>query len=238
MKKTLPILLAALLLLLLPVSQAAGIPMESSPGQRGSHVLALQQALIAGNYLAGEATGVYTQATARAVAAFQEERGLTATGRADRDTLYLLFTKPPPAPNEPQFINWYGGGDALIPMGGEFEMKDVRTGITFNAYRMMGVSHLDAEPLTQEDTRLMKEAYGGTWSWDRRPVLVRYQGQVYAASMNGMPHGYNVNKQNGMGGHFCIHFPFSRGDASQRVDVEHLNAAFEAYLSTWEDGGE
>jgi hypothetical protein len=98
----------------------------------------------------------------------------------------------------------------------------------------MGQSHLDAEPLTKEDTDKMKQAYPA-WSWDRRSILIRYEGQVYAASMNGMPHSYQSNKTSGFPGHFCIHFAFSRGDSSQRLDAEHQQAVLEAAATQWED---
>ena len=237
MKKLLLFLL--FLALLLPATaRTEGLPMESGPGQRGSHVMALEEALIAAGYLEGPAAGVFSHALTTAVTAFQKDQGLAATGRADRDTLRLLFLKPPPGPGDTQMPAWYGGGDALIPWGAQFEVKDIKTGIVFTVYRLMGKSHLDAEPLTAEDTALMKEAYGGSWSWARRPILVRYQGQVYAASMNGMPHGYYSNRKNRMEGHFCIHFFESRGDTSQRIDSDHLNTVFEASFSRWEDWGE
>lgn len=237
MKKAL-LLILCLALLLPGLARAGGIPPESAPGQRGQAVLALEEALLQAGYYEGPAAGVYTRALASAVMAFQKDRGLAPSGQADRDTLLLLFKRPAPGPGDTQMPPWYGGGSHLIPRGARFQVKDVRTGIIFSCQRMMGVSHLDAEPLTETDTRLMKEAYGGTWSWDRRPILVKYRDQVYAASMNGMPHGDNTIPANGMRGHFCIHFAFSRGDSTQRVDVDHLNAAFEASFASWEEGDE
>lgn len=214
------------------------LPEPSGPGARGSQVLWLQQVLIALMYLPeGAADGVYTLNTARAVQAFQRDAGLRVTGVADADTLRLLFSRPDKVPGRTHMPLWYGGGSSLIPWGARFEVKDVRTGIIFTCVRMMGESHLDAEPLTQEDSARMKQAYGGAWSWDRRPVLLFYRGEVYAASMNGMPHGYRSNPDSGMGGHFCIHFAFARGDSSQRVDSDHLQAALEAARTQWEDPG-
>lgn len=214
------------------------LPEESGPGARGSHVLLLQTALSALQYLdETQVSGVFTPQTARAVQAFQADGGLLRTGRADRDTLGLLFLRPATVPGRTQLPFWYGGGSDLIPLGAFFTVKDVRTGIRFEAYRMMGESHLDAEPVTREDTELMKTAYGGEWSWDRRPVLLNYRGTIIAASMNGMPHGYIANRENGMGGHFCIHFAYARGDGTQRVDTDHLQAAWEAYQTGWDDPG-
>ena len=211
-----------------------GIPLPSSQGARGSHVRQLQQALTGLGYLPAGAAGVFSETTALAVAAFQKESGLRVSGRADEETLRVLFTKPKNTPGATRMPPWYGGGSGLIPWGAVFQVKDVRTGIKFTCYRMMGTSHLDAEPLTPFDTLAMKEAYGGDWSWDRRPVLLNYRGEVYAASMNGMPHGYYSNRNNTMKGHFCIHFFGSRGDTSQLVDSAHLQAAFEASMTQWD----
>ncbi len=220
----------------LAIREMQGIPRESGPGERGSHVKQLQQALISLGYLhSGEADGVFSEATLQAVTAFQKDNGLRETGRADRDTLQILFTQPRNVPGSTWMPYWYGGGSDLIPVGAVFEVKDVRTGIKFTCYRLMGVSHLDAETLTPYDTLIMKEAYGGEWRWARRPILLYYNGEVYAASMNGKPHSYQSNRRNQMPGHFCIHFFGSRGDSSQRIDVDHLQCAFEASFARWED---
>ncbi len=211
------------------------MPRESSPGDRGTAVLWLQQALVRHHYLSPPASGVFDHTTYQALVQFQSDQSLIKSGRADRDTLARLMTRPEEVGPLTLMPAWYAGAEDLIPMGATFEIKDVRTGIRFTCARMMGVSHLDAEPVTPYDTQQMNRVYGGTWSWDRRPILLRYQNQVYAASMNGMPHGYVANRQNGMPGHFCVHFSYSRGDGSQRVDPEHLNAAFEASFASWDD---
>ena len=218
------------------IEDTRSMPQESNIGQRGSHVLQLQQALISLSYLpSGAADGVFSQETLQAVLAFQKDNGLRETGSADRDTLRVLFVKPRHRSGETQLLYWYSGGSSCIPVGAVFTVQDVRTGIQFTCRRLGGVSHLDAEPLTPYDTLAMKEAYGGEWSWDRRPVLLRYQNEVYAASMNGMPHSWESIPGNRMDGHFCIHWMESRIDTSQRVDADHLQCAFEASFARWED---
>jgi len=221
------------------IEDTRSLPLESGPGARGSHVRQLQQALIRLNYLpSGAADGVYSEKTLQAVTAFQRDSGLRETGRADRDTLRVLFVKPDHVPGDTQMPYWYGGGSDLIPVGAVFEVMDVRTGIRFTCRRLCGVSHLDAEPLTPYDTLAMKKAYGGDWRWDRRPVLLNYQDEIYAASMNGMPHSWQSITNNRMKGHFCIHFFGSRIDTSQRVDAAHLQCVFEASFARWDDVAE
>ena len=94
---------------------------------------------------------------------------------------------------------------------------DCKTGKKFTAKRWSGANHLDAEPLTADDTKVMKAIYGGSWSWTRRAILVKYNGHVYAASMNGMPHEDNTITGNNFDGHFCIHFTGSKTHGTKKV---------------------
>ena len=106
---------------------------------------------------------------------------------------------------------------------------DVRTGITMKMKRMGGTYHADVEPATKNDTALLKKAYGGKWSWARRPVWVIVNGKAYAGSINGMPHGSDTLPSNGMDGQVCIHFLGSKTHGGKVVDPEHQNCVQEAY---------
>ena len=86
---------------------------------------------------------------------------------------------------------------------------------------------------SHEDTEILKAVYGGSWSWRRRPILILYNGHVYAASMNGMPHGTATIGGNNFDGHFCIHFKNSKTHETNRVDSEHQNAVNRASRATW-----
>lgn len=213
---------------------ARAIPLPSAGGDRGIHVWETQQALRALGYLEGELEGLFDAHTMLALLTYQQETGLLLSGEADAQTLRLLFTPPAPKQGDTLRPYWYGGGSDVVPVGARLHIKDVRSGIIFECVRVMGLSHLDAEPVTAADTALMLEAYGGKWAWDRRPILLNYLGQIYAASMNGKPHGWEVIPGNDMTGHFCVHFFGSRGDGSQRVDPDHLACAIEAGLARWE----
>lgn len=129
-------------------------------------------------------------------------------------------------------LNWFNGGSKKIPKGATFQVKDCKTGRIFTCRRWSGASHLDAEPLTASDTKILKKIFGG-WSWRRRPVLVKYNGHVYAGSMNGMPHGTQTIKGNNFNGHFCIHFYGSKTHGSKRVDKTHQDCVAAAMKYTW-----
>lgn len=109
------------------------------------------------------------------------------------------------------------------------EITDCQTGLKFHVQRRAGSYHADCQPLTHEDTAIMKQACGGRWSWERRAVIVSTGGHRIAASMSGQPHGAGAIPNNRFPGHFCIHFWKSRVHASGLVDARHqrqiLNAS-------------
>lgn len=98
---------------------------------------------------------------------------------------------------------------------------DVATGLSFQVQRRGGHNHADIEPLTSEDTAILRRIYGGVWSWARRAVIVVTGGRRIAASINGMPHGGQAITGNGFSGHICLHFLGSRTHASNSLDADH-----------------
>lgn len=109
----------------------------------------------------------------------------------------------------------------VLPKKSVFTVIDPETGLEFQVQRRAGSHHADVQPLTKQDTATMKQIYGGKWSWKRKAVLVRKDGQYLAASMNGMPHGGDGIPGNGFRGHFCIHFLGSSTHRSGKVDLAH-----------------
>lgn len=210
------------------------VPKTSDQGDRGNHVKALQQALKIKGYYKSAIDSSYGEKTTEAVKAFQKASRLTDDGVAGFATIKKLFGQN--AANYTlltERLDWFKNGSSTIPKGATFTVKDVSTGKTFNAKRWSGANHLDAEPASAEDTKTIKAIFGGDWSWARRAILVKYNGHVYAASMNGMPHGTTTVDKNNFSGHFCIHFYNSRTHDTNRVDKTHQNAVSAAMKSTW-----
>lgn len=203
-------------------------------GDTGSEVKSVQRKLQELNYYSGSIDGIYGEGTAAAVRAFQKKKGLTQDGVAGPATLKALenASEDDAASPRTESLVWFKGGDDVIPRGAVFTIKDVKTGKTFRAKRWAGSNHADTEPLTREDARIMKEIYGGSWSWTRRPILVSYDGHVYAASMNGYPHG-TTTIINGFDGHFCIHFTGSKTHGTDKVDSDHQDAVRRALEAEW-----
>jgi len=116
---------------------------------------------------------------------------------------------------------WFGGANNIFTRGSVAKITHVDTGLTFYAKRRGGTNHADCEPLTKKDTQIMKQIYGGSWSWSRKAIVVEVNGKKMAASMNGMPHGGSTISGNGFSGHFCVHFYGSKGHGNPRQDPDH-----------------
>ena len=110
------------------------------------------------------------------------------------------------------------------------EVLDVRTGLTYTVQSFSNGRHADVEPLTPEDTAVLLQTYGGSWSWNTRPILVTINGRTMAASTNGMPHGGGVIADNGMDGQVCIHFAGSTThNGSGGHERDHQKCVAEAW---------
>lgn len=219
------------------LSDIGDAPATSEKGDSGAKVKKLQQALKLKGYYNGPIDGDYGEATETAVKAFQKAKSMSQDGVAGKTTIYILFGEKAANAEEKTYktekLDWFEGGSTAIPKGATFTVKDVRTGKTFQCKRWSGFNHLDAEPLTAEDTATMKSIFGGSWSWDRRPILVKYNNHVYATSMNGMPHEDDSISGNNFEGHFCIHFYKSKTHGTDRVDEEHQASVNVAANAKW-----
>ena len=123
-------------------------------------------------------------------------------------------------------------------------VEDFETGTTFTLMVSGGTNHGDVEPLTAEDAKIIKQVWGGQWSWTRRPVIVYINEKAIAASMTAQPHagrdefeygetvhnrsgdfgtGYNFDfvKGNGISGHMDLHFKNSTRHNDGKQDSKH-----------------
>lgn len=219
------------------IADIGDAPATSRFGDSGSDVKKLQQALKLLNYYTGAIDGKYGSGTEEAVKKFQKSKGMSQDGIAGKVTIKLLFGEDAADADEEKYtteeLDWFKNGSSTIPKGAKFEIMDCKTGKKFTVKRWSGANHIDAEPLTAEDSATMKSIYGGSWSWDRRAILVKYNSHVYAASMNGMPHEDDTISDNDFDGHFCIHFTGSKTHGTQRVDEDHQSCVQTALKYTW-----
>lgn len=143
-----------------------------------------------------------------------------------------------------ELLNWFSEAQYVIPIGTNFTIVDLQTGKSFNARRTVGSGHADCEPLTANDTEIMKNIWGGSFNWNKRSVLVKYNGRTIAASAAGMLHAgnegapggewtswrsddygagtnYDYVKGNNAHGHFDLHFYKSIGHSSGTESAAH-----------------
>ena len=205
-------------------------------GATGTAVKTLQTNLKKLGFYTAYVDGSFGATTESAVKAFQKKYGLTSDGVAGSATLKKIESVVASASSgkiTTERLDWFNGGKYVIPNGAVFQIKDVSTGLIFSARRQSGGNHMDAEPLTAEDTAILKKINGGTFSWRRRAVLVKYNGHVYAASIYSEPHGTNTILDNNFDGQFCLHFYGSKTHGTDRVDADHQKCVEQAMKATW-----
>ena len=201
-------------------------------GTRSAQVSKLQGQLKELGYFVDEQTGYFGQKTENAVKEFQDGNNLEQDGVVGQAVRGLLDAgsgihkkdvQPKVTMVEVQKKTW-AEMQKIYSKGTTATAIDVQTGRRFNVKHLYGTNHADSEPLSAQDTATMKSMYGGSWSWNRRPIILLIDGQAYAASMNGMPHGGQSISNNGFNGHFCIHFVNSRTHGGNRVCPQHQAA--------------
>ncbi|QZY55785.1 LysM peptidoglycan-binding domain-containing protein [Crassaminicella profunda] len=118
-------------------------------------------------------------------------------------------------------LDWWTGAQYVVPIGAEFTLIDFATGKRWKMKRTIGANHADCEPLTKIDTAIMKEVWGGVFSWERRPVIVEYNGRKIAASAATTPHSIQYITNNNFDGHMDLHFLNSTRHKDGEIDWEH-----------------
>jgi peptidoglycan hydrolase-like protein with peptidoglycan-binding domain len=142
-------------------------------------------------------------------------------------------------------LDWFKEVKYIWDRGEVAVVTDVNTGKSFEVKRTYGTNHADVEPLTKEDTKIIKEIWGG-FTWERRAVVVQVKGYTIAGSMTAMPHagvdsvaankyvrnrsagygrGINLDavKGNGSSGVMDIHFKNSRTHTTNRKQSSQQN---------------
>ncbi len=228
----------------------------------GTDVKALQQVLKTMGYYGTRPDGIFNSNTASAVRTFQFDYGMAVDGIVNERlvskinsvaaTLRPLRAATPEqvANAKPESANTvhedrpyrtdavkmqWSAVDPEWPIGKTMKITDIGTGISFYANRTGGTNHADIEPCTEGDTNNLREAFSGTWSWQRRPIVVEVSYITSAASICGMPHGDDNIFNNGVSGHFCVHFYESTNDDEYNTtDKAHQKAITSAAKYSFE----
>ncbi|WP_312117327.1 LysM peptidoglycan-binding domain-containing protein [Brevibacillus reuszeri] len=123
-----------------------------------------------------------------------------------------------------EYLDWFDAAQYLFPINAVATVTDFATKKSFRVKRTIGASHSDTEPLTAADTAIIKDIWGGSFSWSVRPVIVEVNGRRIAASMTSMPHSIEYITDNNFSGHFDIHFLGSLRHKDNLIDPDHQEA--------------
>lgn len=243
-------------ILIMPQSASAILLKQ---GMSGAEVKKIQTELKnLGYFKYHTATGYYGSITKEAVKAYQKAKGLAVDGIVGNKTYSALFGSTNTTASNTASTNtslkgaldWFKTVQYIFPRGKNAKVTDIKTGKSFMIKRTFGTNHADVETLTKEDTKIMKEIWGG-YSWERRAVVVEVDGHLIAGSMTAMPHagvdaqpavkvvngrsggygrGQNLDavKNNGMDGHVDIHFLNSRTHGTNTMQKIHQDKVKEA----------
>lgn len=220
-------------------------------GDSGAQVKALQARLKELGYYTTSLDSDYGYRTTAAVSAFQRANKLTVTGTANPTTLRKLVSSSAISASaannntntntgttttkyKTEKLDWFNGGYKKFSGRPTIEIKDVKTGLVFKGKVLYGSNHLDVEPLTKADTAILLKINGGVeFKWNRRPMLVKHNGHVYAASIYSEPHGQQTILDNNFDGQFCLHFYGSKTHGTEEVKQDHQDAIAQAMKATW-----
>lgn len=127
-------------------------------------------------------------------------------GQKLRVPVYNVPIKTTVSSSHGELLDWWSEARYVFPIGKEATITDFKTGKQFKVRHTMGGNHADVEPLTSRDTQMMKEIWGGAFSWTPRAVIISVDGRKIAAAMHSYPHADQTIRDNNFAGHSCIHF--------------------------------
>jgi peptidoglycan DL-endopeptidase LytF len=133
---------------------------------------------------------------------------------------YQIGVKQTVSSRHGEHLDWWSEAQYVVPIGKTFKVTDFATGKSFMVKRTIGANHADSETVTAKDSAIAKGIWKG-FSWKERPVIIEVDNRKIAASMSFMPHDVEYIKDNGINGHFDIHFKNSTRHKDGKVDQDH-----------------
>ncbi len=195
-------------------------------GATGAAVTRLQQTLAGYNYPVS-VTGVYDDATVKAVRSFQVNNGLSVDGVAGKNTQAKLYSGScvsyvpgtvgatygsagyvaKPSLSQVKLLHWNDDIKSTLSYGQALICYDPATDISWSLTAFSFGRHCDVEPSTKEDTAAMNAAFTGMTPWDPKPVFVRLPSGIWTvATTHNVAHGINPIPNNDFEGQNCVHF--------------------------------
>jgi peptidoglycan DL-endopeptidase LytF len=122
--------------------------------------------------------------------------------------------------NHGEYLSWWSEAQYVFTIGKTAKVTDFRTGKSFYVKRTIGANHADSETVSYNDSNIAKGIWGG-YTWTERAVIVEVDGRKIAASMSFAPHGVEYINNNGIRGHFDIHFKDSTRHKDGQITPDH-----------------
>ena len=135
--------------------------------------------------------------------------------------VYQIAVKPTPGSQYGELLDWWTEAQYVIPIDKVFTVVDFATGKRWKMKRTIGANHADCEPLTSNDAAIMKQVWGGSFSWNTRAVIIEVDNRKIAASASSMPHDIQYITNNNFTGHSDIHFYNSTRHKDGLLDKSH-----------------
>lgn len=135
--------------------------------------------------------------------------------------VHRVPVKDTPGPEYGEYLDWWTEAQYVFPINKAAVVTDFETGKKFRIMRTIGANHADCEPLTAKDAAVIREVWGGAYSWKERAVIIEVGGRRLAASMSSMPHGIEYITDNNFNGHFDVHFKNSTRHADGLITAAH-----------------
>jgi peptidoglycan hydrolase-like protein with peptidoglycan-binding domain len=168
-------------------------------GMSGAEVKALQENLKLIGYFSGTCTGYFGSYTEQAVKNLQYKYGKVSDGVVGAETYSLIqdviagkvttvtgqsaLAASYSSPSNNTFKIPWSQAQNIFKIGTVATVLDIDTGKTFQVKRTFGYNHADTETLTAQDTAIMKSVFGGSFSWERRAIILIVGDTYIAASM-------------------------------------------------------
>lgn len=135
--------------------------------------------------------------------------------------VHHIPVKPVVSAKHGELLDWWTEAQYVFAINDVAKVTDFNTGKSFYVKRTIGANHADSEPLTAQDAAIIKEVWGGAYSWTERAVIVEVDGRRIAASMSSMPHDIEYITDNNFNGHFDIHFLNSTRHSDGKITESH-----------------
>ena len=240
-----------------PTASPSATPAQSafassliSYGVTGETVVRIQLRLRELGYFNYKPTGNFQNMTVEATKRFQQRQTdaaglpIMADGTVGEQSMGILFSHgaqradiTASIPIGPQLsgaasvtgelVPW-GEISTLLTPGTAYQITDYNTGSSFSVKYTGGSGHAEVECASPSDTALLLEAFGGTFNYSKRPVVIQLSGRMIAASLQGYPHGDDQVSANEMAGHVCLFFDGSLSHVANLQDVEHQAQVYAA----------